>query len=261
MTVHRSEVVDGVCRLTLDRPGRLNAWNVECARAMQDALQSIRDDRSVRAVILSGAGDSFCAGVDLRDGFEQGPDGVADLEGMHRRHFMPTILGLRTLEVPVVAAVQGPAVGFGAGLALAADFTIMAEDAYLLFAFARLGLSVDSGSTLFLPSRVGRARATELAMLAEPIDGRRAAEWGLVHRTVPAAELDACVDALAARLADGPTRAYGVIKATLDAGEGQALAAQLALEGEKIQTLAGTHDFAEGVAAFTERRPARFTGG
>lgn len=260
MAIQRSENVDGICRLTLNRPERRNAWTAECGRELAEALEWIRADRSVRAVILTGAGDSFCSGVDIRDGFEERPDGVADLEGMHRRHFMPTILGLRTLPVPVVAAVQGPAVGFGAALALAADFTVMAEDAYLLFAFVRLGLSMDSGSTLFLTTRAGRARATESAMLGEPIDGVRAAEWGLVHRAVARAELGPYVDALARRLADGPTRAYAVIKATLDASESRPLAGQLELEGALIQTLTGTHDFMEGVSAFGDRRQPQFTG-
>jgi 2-(1,2-epoxy-1,2-dihydrophenyl)acetyl-CoA isomerase len=260
MNIERSEVVDGVCRLTVNRPERRNAWTAGCGAEMVDALDWIRSSGSVRAVILTGAGDVFCSGVDLQDGFEEGPDGVPDLEGMHRRHFVPTILGLRSLPVPVVAAVQGPAVGFGAALALAADFTVMAAETYLLFAFVRLGLSLDSGSTLFLPTRAGRARATEAAMLGEPIDAARAAEWGLIHRAVAGADLGPFVEGLARRLAEGPTRAYGVIKATLDAGEGRSLADQLELEGALIQTLTGTHDFAEGVTAFGNRRKATFTG-
>jgi enoyl-CoA hydratase/carnithine racemase len=136
----------------------------------------------------------------------------------------------------------------------------MAESAFLLLAFARIGLSPDGGTTLMLPSRVGRQRAIELAMLAEPLPAATALDWGLVHDVAPDAELPARVDALAERLAAGPTRAYGVIKDLFNAQERPGLAEHLELEGNLIQTLAGTEDFREGVAAFTERRPADFRG-
>jgi 2-(1,2-epoxy-1,2-dihydrophenyl)acetyl-CoA isomerase len=254
-----TELTDGVCRLTINRPERRNAWNAACGQAMADALRDIRNDPSVRVVVLTGAGDSFCVGADLQDGFERGPDGVADLRGMHRRSFAPTIADLRSLPLPVITAVNGSAIGFGAGLALAGDFTVMADTAYLMFAFVRLGLSMDSGTTMFL-SRAGRARAIEAAMLGEPIEAAKAEQWGLVHRAVPADELAKVADELAARLAAGPTRAYGVIKTTLDAAAGRALVEQLELEGDLIQTLATSQDFPEGVAAVAERRPPRFSG-
>jgi 2-(1,2-epoxy-1,2-dihydrophenyl)acetyl-CoA isomerase len=260
MIVDRSPVVEGVCRVTINRPDRRNAWNAECGRAMAEILRDLRLDAGVRVVVLTGAGDTFCAGVDLQDGFERGADGVADLRGMHRRSFGPTIADLRALPKPVIARVTGSAIGFGAGLALAADFTVMAESAYLLFAFVRLGLSMDSGTTLFLPSGTTMARATEAAMLGDPVSAGQAADWGLVHGAVPDDDLDVAVDTLAARLAAGPTRAYGVIKATLEASRGRSLAEQLELEGDLIQTLASSEDFAEGVSALAERRAPTFRG-
>lgn len=260
MGLDLEDVGAGIRRITLNHPERGNAWSSSLGAAMSEALRTLRADPGARCVVVTGAGSSFCAGVDLADGFELGPDGVADLRGMHRRSFVPTILDLRALPMPVIVAVNGPAVGFGAALALAGDFTVMADTATLLFAFVRLGLSVDSGTTHVLTARAGRARATEAAMLGEPITAETAVAWGLVHRAVPAGALAGTTDALAERLAAGPTRAYARIKEGLSAAERPALAEQLEVEGELIQTLADTADFAEGVAAFTERRPARFEG-
>jgi 2-(1,2-epoxy-1,2-dihydrophenyl)acetyl-CoA isomerase len=255
-----TEVRDGVCWLRLNRPERRNAWSTACGAAMTEALLRAEADPAVRAVLLTGNGDAFCAGVDLRDGFEQTPTGAPDLHGMHRRHFVPTILGLRTLALPVVTAVNGPAVGFGASLAMAGDFLVMAESAQLRLAFVSLGLNPDSGGTHLLPALVGRQRATEIAMLGEPVTAARALDWGIAHRVVPDAELEAAAGELAARLAAGPSKAYAAIKRAFNAGERPSLVEQLELEGELVQSLAETEDFAEGVAAFQDRRQPKFVG-
>jgi 2-(1,2-epoxy-1,2-dihydrophenyl)acetyl-CoA isomerase len=179
---------------------------------------------------------------------------------MHHRHFVPTVMAIRNATLPVVTAVNGPAVGFGASLAMAGDFVLMGESAFLLLAFVSLGLNPDSGGTHMLPGLVGRQRANEIAMLGEPLPAARAAEWGIAHRAVPDAVLLDEAAALAARLADGPTRAYAAIKRAFNAGERPTLVEQLDLEGRLVHELAVTSDFREGVAAFLERRPARFTG-
>jgi 2-(1,2-epoxy-1,2-dihydrophenyl)acetyl-CoA isomerase len=260
MSTIKVEVRDGVMWLRLNRPERRNAWSAECNVEMLQALQRAEAEADVRCVVITGEGRAFCAGVDLRDGFERTADDRPDLKGMHRRHFVPTILGLRTLPKPVITAVNGPAVGFGAGLALAGDFLVMAESAALIMAFVSLGLSPDSGGTHALPRLVGRQRATEIAMLGEPVPAAKAAEWGLAYRAVPDDRLEAEVTELAARLAGGPTLAYGEIKRAFNAAERPSLAEQLELEGEKVHALAVSRDFVEGVAAFGERRAARFTG-
>jgi 2-(1,2-epoxy-1,2-dihydrophenyl)acetyl-CoA isomerase len=256
----KSEVRDGVCWLRLNRPERRNAWSAACGTAMTEALLRAESDPGVRCIVITGEGDAFCAGVDLRDGFERTPAGGPDLHGMHRRHFVPTILGLRTLSLPVVTAVNGPAVGFGASLAMAGDFLLMAESAFLRLAFVSLGLNPDSGGTHMLPGLVGRQRANEIAMLGESVPAAKAVEWGIAHRAVPDDELETAAGELAARLAAGPSLAYAAIKRAFNAGERPGLAEQLELEGELVHSLARTEDFTEGVNAFLERRPARFEG-
>ena len=255
-----TEVVDGVCWLRLNRPDRRNAWTATLGAEMTEAISRAESDPAVRCLVITGEGKAFCAGVDLRDGFEQTPAGDPDLHGMHHRHFVPVIMALRTSTLPVVTACNGPAVGFGASLAMAGDFLLMGESAFLLLAFVSLGLNPDSGGTHMLPGLVGRQRATEIAMLGEPVAAARAAEWGIAHRAVPDADLTATATELATRLAAGPTKAYAAIKRAFNAGERPSLIEQLDLEGRLVHELATTQDFGEGVSAFLERRPAKFTG-
>jgi 2-(1,2-epoxy-1,2-dihydrophenyl)acetyl-CoA isomerase len=254
------EVKDGIAWLRLNRPDRRNAWTATLGSEMTEAISRAESDPDVRCLVVTGEGNAFCAGVDLRDGFEQTPSGDPDLHGMHHRHFVPTIMALRTSTLPVVTACNGPAVGFGASLAMAGDFLLMGESAFLLLAFVSLGLNPDSGGTHMLPALVGRQRATEIAMLGESVTAARAVEWGIAHRAVPDDELEAVVGELAARLAAGPSRAYAAIKRAFNAGERPSLAEQLELEGELVHSLAETHDFTEGVSSFLERRPAKFEG-
>jgi 2-(1,2-epoxy-1,2-dihydrophenyl)acetyl-CoA isomerase len=212
-------------------------------------------------VLITGNGRGFSSGADLKAGFDPHPeDGRPDVKKELHHVYHPAIAGIRRLPKPVITAVNGPAVGFGASLAMAGDFLVMAESAFLRLAFVSLGLNPDSGGTHMLPALFGRQRATEIAMLGESVTAARAVDWGIAHRAVPDGELEAAVGELAARLAAGPSRAYAAIKRAFNAGERPSLAEQLELEGELVHSLAGTHDFAEGVSSFLERRPAKFEG-
>jgi 2-(1,2-epoxy-1,2-dihydrophenyl)acetyl-CoA isomerase len=255
------EIADGAARITLNRPESLNAWNERFGRELLDAVESVAGDEAVRAVLITGAGRAFSSGADLREQ-RAGVDGAPpDLSERLRELYNPVILGVREMPKPVVTAVNGPAAGIGCSLALAGDLIVAAESAFFLLAFVNIGLVPDGGSSLFLPSRAGMGRAAELAMLGERLPARRALEWGLVNRVAPDDAFEAEVDALAERLATGPTRSYAGTKRALNAWLYAGMDEQLALEAEIQQEMAATGDFQEGVAAFTERRNARFDGG
>ena len=250
--------VDGpVATLTLDRPAALNALTVPVKVALRDALESIAVDRSVRAVILTGAGRGFCAGQDLAE--RDQPD-AAPLEIEVRERWNPIIRALRSMGQPVIAAVNGVAAGAGASLAFACDLRIAAEEARFVLAFGRIGLVPDSGATWFLPRLVGPAKAAELALLDDPVDAAEALRLGLVTRVVPGDRLMPEARAIADRLAGGAPLAQSLTKGALQ----RALTIELdeALEGEaKLQGIAGASaDHAEGLAAFREKRPPRFSG-
>ena len=223
----------------------------------------MRDDDTVRAVLLTGAGRAFCSGADLKsmgDRDLRTPGGAPDLQRSLRERYHPVLTGLRRLEKPVVAAVNGPAVGVGLSLALTADLVVAKPSAYFLLAFVNIGLVPDGGSSAFVPARIGTARAAEMAMLGERVGADKALDWGLVNRVIDDADWDAEVDALVARLAAGPTRSYAGSKRQLNAWAYDRLDEQLELEASIQQEMAGSADFPEGVAAFLEKRPASFTG-
>jgi 2-(1,2-epoxy-1,2-dihydrophenyl)acetyl-CoA isomerase len=250
--------------IVLDRPEALNAWNRRLGADLFAALREAADDPGVRAVRLTGAGRAFSSGADLRDiramEDERRDDGTPDIERVLRERYHPIIMLVREMPKPVLAAVNGPAAGIGASLALASDLILAAESAYFLLAFVNIGLVPDGGSSLLVPSRVGFARAAEMAMLGERIPAPRALEWGLINRVAPDDAFAAESDALLARLAAGPTRAYAGAKRQLNAWVYGRMAEQLALEASVQQEMAGSGDFEEGVAAFLERRKPVFEG-
>ena len=249
----------GELRVELARPDSLNAWIPQLGRDLLAALEYARADE-VRAVTITGAGRAFSSGADLRAGFDPTPDGHPDVETPLREVYHPVISGIRRLPKPVLAAVNGPAVGIGCSLALACDLIVARESSYLLLAFVNIGLVPDGGSSLLVPARAGFTRAAEMAMLGERIPARQALEWGLVNRVVADDEFDAAVDALAAKLAGGPTRAYAGIKHQLNSWLFERMEDQLDVEKGVQQEMAASGDFVEGVTAFLQKRPACFGG-
>jgi 2-(1,2-epoxy-1,2-dihydrophenyl)acetyl-CoA isomerase len=250
---------DGVLSISLNRPDVLNSFNAQMARELQTELGRASTDSTVRAVLLTGSGRGFCAGQDLAEALPQ--DGVMpDLGDFVRTTWNPIIRAIRTLEKPVVCAVNGIAAGAGANLAFACDIVFAATTAGFIQSFAKIGVIPDSGGTFILPRLVGLQRATALTMLAEKIPAQQAMDWGLIYKVVEPAALMADAMACAKHLATQPTRALGLIKRGLNHSLGVSLDTQLAYE-EELQREAGrTADYAEGVKAFLEKRPPAFTG-
>jgi 2-(1,2-epoxy-1,2-dihydrophenyl)acetyl-CoA isomerase len=250
-----------VATIELDRPDAMNAWNRELGEELRTVVERTAADADVRAVVITGAGRAFSAGADLKDaGFDLTADGHPDVQSALTERYHPIITGIREMPKPVIAAVNGPAAGIGCSLALACDLVIAAESAYFLLAFVNIGLVPDGGSSVLIPERIGFARASEMAMLGERLPARRALEWGLINRVVGDATLMSEAEALADRLANGPTRSYAGTKRQLNAWQFARLEDQLALEASIQQELAGSRDFVEGVTAFVQKREPRFEG-
>jgi 2-(1,2-epoxy-1,2-dihydrophenyl)acetyl-CoA isomerase len=254
------ELRDRVAWVTLNRPGSLNAFTPQMGRELLAVLDHVATAEQPRALVLTGAGRGFCSGADLREVAFWGADGKPDLLTPLREVFHPLILRLRTLEQPVIAAVNGGAAGFGCSLALAADVVVAARSAYFLLAFANVGLTLDGGSSMLLVGRAGHARASEMGLLAERVDAEQALSWGLANRVVPDEQLADAAAGLATRLAGGAPGSHAAIKRSLNLAAYPRLAEQLDLEAELQQQRAESEDFSEGVRAFLEKRPAQFTG-
>jgi 2-(1,2-epoxy-1,2-dihydrophenyl)acetyl-CoA isomerase len=251
----------GVGRLTLNRPETLNAWIHQFGAELNDVLGGPAADDSVRALLITGAGRGFSSGADLKAGFDQHPDdGRPDVKKELHGLYHPAIAGIRRIEKPVVAAVNGPAVGIGASLAFACDLILAAESAYFMLAFVNIGLMPDGGSTLLVPAAVGKARAFQMALLGERVPAQQALDWGLVNFVHPDDRLMDEANALAARLAAGPTRSYASSKKALNNVLYPNMDEQLDLEAELQHEMARTDDFIEGVTAFVEKREAQFVG-
>ncbi len=255
-------VADATATIELNRPQALNAWNVQLGADLLDALRRSAADDAIRAVLITGAGRAFSSGADLKDvsGGELTPEGRPNVYKTLTERYHPIMHAIREVPKPVIAAVNGPAVGIGCSLALCCDLIVAAESAYFLLAFVNIGLVPDGGSSLFVPSRVGMARASELAMLGERLPAAKALEWGLINRVVADESLTEESLALAAKMASGPTRSYAGTKRQLNNWLYPRMAEQLELEAQIQQEMAGSADFLEGAMAFVEKRPTRFQG-
>ena len=248
----------GVLTLTLNRPDKLNALNEDMHLALRAGLQRAADDPGVRAVLLTGSGRGFCAGADLgdRDPRKERPD----LAAIIGRLYNPTLRLMRSIDKPIVCAVNGVAAGAGANIALACDIVLAARSAKFVQAFSKLGLIPDAGGSWSLARILGEPRAKALALLAEPLDAETAAAWGMIWKAVDDEGLLAEADSIAKRLAGGPTRGLGLTKRAIQAAAGNSLDAQLDLERDLQGEAGRTADYAEGVVAFLEKRKPEFTG-
>ena len=260
VNVHRR---GAAATVELNRPEVMNAWNKQFGIDLLAAIREVADDDEVRAVCITGAGRGFSSGADLKemgDREDLDENGRPDVYRTLTERYHPIITTIRTMPKPVVAAVNGPAVGIGLSLALASDLVVAKESAYFLLAFVNIGLVPDGGSSLFVPTRVGFPRAIEMAMLGERIPAPQALEWGLINRVFPDDTFAGNVEAFVDRLAAGPTRSYAGTKRQLNAWLYTRMDEQLELEAQVQREMAGSDDFVEGVLAFVQKREAGFRG-
>ena len=247
-------LTDDVALITLNRADKMNALTTQMRAELTHAVTE--GGRAARVVVLTGAGRAFCSGQDLADR----AGGVADLEKTLREEYAPLLRAIINCPVPTIAAVNGPAAGAGANIALAADVVFASESAYFMQAFTRIGLIPDAGGTYALPRQMGMAKAMGAALFADKITARQADDWGMIWQAVPDAEFDAHWRTKAAQLAAGPTAAYAEAKKAIRASWDNGLEDQLSLEAEAQGRCGKSQDFAEGVTAFTQKRSPKFQG-
>ncbi|CAA9352369.1 MAG: Enoyl-CoA hydratase [uncultured Nocardioidaceae bacterium] len=254
-------VADGVATITLNRPDAMNSLDTDTKVALREAVQAAAGDPAVRCVVLTGTGKAFCVGQDLKEHASILRGSSADeLFATVPEHYNPIVTALATMPKPVVAALNGIAAGAGASLAFACDFRIAAESAGINLAFTGVGLSCDSGTSWTLPRLVGRAKALELLYFPRTIAAAESLDLGLVTTVVPDAHLEEEVTALAARLASGPTLAYGAVRRAVEHSAGHDLAASLAFEAEMMALTGATEDHQQAVAAFVAKQKPAFSG-
>ncbi|MFI0353535.1 enoyl-CoA hydratase-related protein [Actinomadura sp. 9N407] len=253
------DLTDGVATITLNRPGAMNSLTVEMKEALGEAVRRAAGDDAARAVILTGAGRAFCAGQDLREHADNLASGKG-LDGTVRKHYNPIVEGLATMPKPVLAAVNGVAAGAGAALAFACDLVIASEKASFATAFTKIGLAPDSGMSWTLQRLVGRAKAAELLLLADPVKAPEALELGLVSRLVPADELAPASVELARRLAAGPTRSYAAVKSALNHAATHDLTSSLEREAVLQDECEKTTDHRNATEAFLKKEQPLFEG-
>ncbi|UGQ45702.1 2-(1,2-epoxy-1,2-dihydrophenyl)acetyl-CoA isomerase PaaG [Massilia endophytica] len=254
------EIKEGIAKLTLNRPDKLNSFTQAMHLEVRDALEKLRSDKSVRVLVLTGAGRGFCAGQDLSDrAVEPGAKGV-DLGESVEKFYAPLVLALRDLPMPVICAVNGVAAGAGANLALACDIVLAAKSASFVEVFCKLGLIPDTGGTWILPRLIGHARATGLAMLGEKLSADRAEQWGLIWKAIPDEVLMNEAMAMAEHFATAPTKGLAYTKKAFQISYHNTLEEQLKLEGQMMRELGNSHDYREGVDAFIAKRAPQFKG-
>ncbi len=250
----------GIARVTLNRPDKLNSFNVQMHEELRSALQKVSDDRSVRVLLLTGAGRGFCAGQDLGDRSVSPGGKSVDLGASVENYYAPLVKTLRALPVPVVCAVNGVAAGAGANIALACDLVVATRSAKFIQPFCKLGLIPDTGGTYFLPRLLGTARAMGLALTGEALSPEQAQVWGLIWKCVDDASFTSEVDVLVQSFAHAPTKGLARTKQAIYASASNSFEQQLDMERDAMRDLGYSHDYAEGVAAFMDKRKPDFTG-
>jgi 2-(1,2-epoxy-1,2-dihydrophenyl)acetyl-CoA isomerase len=257
----RYVLADGIARITFDRPDKLNSLTEEMHAELRTALDAVHADPSARVLVLTGAGRGFCAGQDLGDRAMQLQSGkMPDIGNIVERDYKPLVLRLAKLRVPTIAAVNGIAAGAGANIALACDLVVAAKSAAFLQAFTKIGLVPDTGGTWLLPQRIGMARAMGLALLAEKLPAEKAAEWGLIWAAVEDDQFAESIDRLAKQLSTAATKALVRTRQAMHAAPTHTLEQQLSMEGSFMRELGWSPDYAEGVAAFMQKRIPEFKG-
>lgn len=254
------DVVEGVAKLTLNRPDRLNSFTTQMHGEVAEALEKVAEDKDARVLVLTGAGRGFCAGQDLADRAVAPGEEAVDLGASVERFYAPLIRRITNLQKPVIGAVNGVAAGAGANIALACDIVIAARSAKFIQSFANIGLIPDSGGTWILPRLIGQARALGLALTGNPLPAETAESWGLIWKCVDDDALASEVDTLARRFAVGPTCGLAATKRLIRQSSLQTLDDELNLERDAMRELGFSEDYREGVAAFMAKRKPAFTG-